>query len=277
MTKHYENLDLTPINGEVWKPIKDYNSVYEVSNFGRVKSLARTVLFNHLKFGSCSLSYEDKISKQTKAKCGYLFVSLTNEKGESKIYRVHRLILEAFTPNHENKPFVNHIDGDKHNNELSNLEWCTSSENMIHAYENGLATKISGKDHHQSKTVYQYDFSGNLLGTYGSCGEAGRITGYNSSQINKVCIGKLKMYKDNIWSYTELEKEFFNKEFRKHYDKKDIVIQYDYYGKELKRYRNAKEAARESGIQYILIYQNLTHRTKTAKGYRWVYAKNLEQ
>jgi hypothetical protein len=276
MQNNYQKMGLSDLEGEIWKPITQYNGAYQVSNLGRIKSLARTILFNHPKFGESKISYHEKIMKQVEAN-GYLMIGLYDENGKNSSFRVHRLIMIAFVSNPENKPFVNHIDGNKLNNNLSNLEWCTSSENMVHAYKHGLSPKISGKDHHQSKTVYQYDFSGNLLGTYGSCGEASRATGYNGSQINKVCMGKLRFYKDNVWSYIELEKEFFNREFRKSYDKEDIVVQYDYYGKELKRYRNAKEAARESGIQYILIYQNLTHRTKTAKGYRWVYAKNLEQ
>lgn len=276
MTKHYENLDLTPIDGEVWKPIKDYNSVYEVSNLGRVKSLARTVLYNHPKFGACSLSYETKIIKQIKANTGYLLIGLCDENGKSSSFRVHRLVMTEFAPNPESKPFVNHLDGDKRNNVLSNLEWCTSSENMVHAYENGLAPKISGKDHHQSKTVYQYDFSGNLIGTYGSCGEAGRITGYNTSQINKVCMGKLRIYKDFVWSYVEKDLEYFNREFKKREGKKKEVVQYDLDGNEICRHFNTKEAS----LKLNCAQSNIIHAAKgkfnTAYGFKWKYADDIK-
>lgn len=76
--------------------------------------------------------------KPIKRKNGYLKIVLYNEEGKGIEYGLHRLIAETFIPNPKNKPQVNHIDGNKHNNDVSNLEWCTNKENMRHAYDNYL-------------------------------------------------------------------------------------------------------------------------------------------
>jgi hypothetical protein len=104
---------------EIWKDIKGYEGIYQISNEGRVKRLA----------GSPKCK-KDRILKNSTASNGYLFVSLCN-KGQHKLYRVHRLVLETFSPieNMENLQ-VNHLDEDRTNNKLNNLQWCTCQENI---------------------------------------------------------------------------------------------------------------------------------------------------
>ena len=104
---------------EIYKVISDYPT-YEVSNMGNVRNI---------KTG--------RVLKPGKDKSGYLMVWLWNENGK-KVFKVHRLVANAFIPNPEIKPCVNHIDGCKSNNYVSNLEWCTSGENQSHAYRIGL-------------------------------------------------------------------------------------------------------------------------------------------
>ena len=113
---------------EEWKPIKGYEGLYEVSNFGRVKSLDR--------INCCGKRVQSKLFS-TQAKKNYITVVLNND-GNSKTFRIHRLVAQAFIPNPENKPCVNHKDGNKQNNHVNNLEWCTHSENMKHAHDTGL-------------------------------------------------------------------------------------------------------------------------------------------
>jgi len=121
------------INQEIWKDVKGYEGIYKISNFGRVKSLDREVApSNRVPYWR-----KGKICIQSKSNLGYMTVGFTvNNKKVNKY--VHRLVAEAFIPNLENKPQVNHIDCNKENNLINNLEWCTNSENHIHASKNGL-------------------------------------------------------------------------------------------------------------------------------------------
>ena len=131
---------------EIWKPIKNYETKYLVSNLGRVKGLDRT------KIGKSGKVYPVKgkvLSTGGKSKT-YSQVILHNES-ERSYPLIHRLVAEAFIPNPENKPQVNHIDGDKRNNIYNNLEWATGSENQLHAYKTGLQSHQYGDDRYCSK------------------------------------------------------------------------------------------------------------------------------
>lgn len=120
---------------EIWKPIKDFEGKYEVSNFGRVRSLdhvRKTGSFGkYIQKGKLLKQYyKDKNSK-------YLRVSLSSNGIVSK-KKVHRLVAETFLPMVDGKTLVNHKDGNKQNNCADNLEWVNHSENLIHAYNNNL-------------------------------------------------------------------------------------------------------------------------------------------
>ena len=126
---------------EEWKDIHDYDGFYQISNFGRVKTTG----------GWCgSVKRKESIRSITFTKDGYAKIRL-NHKGKDKTYRVHRLVAEHFIPNPENKSTVNHIDGDKTNNHVDNLEWADRSEQMIHAYKMGLKTSRVGSDNSNAK------------------------------------------------------------------------------------------------------------------------------
>ena len=118
---------------EIWKDVKGYEGAYQVSSFGRVRSLDRKVPSKYGRFRKV----KGMILKLRTDKDGYYKVNLKkNQKGKSS--RVHRLVAEAFINNPENKPQVNHINGVKSNNNILNLEWATLSENRRHAYQTGL-------------------------------------------------------------------------------------------------------------------------------------------
>lgn len=114
---------------EVWADIRGYEGSYQVSNKGRVKSLPRTV--RNGKYGV--IKRVGQVLKGRKKGDGYIAVRLS---GTNKL--VHRLVAEAFIPNPENKPYVNHINLNKSDNDVDNLEWCTHRENMIHARDMGV-------------------------------------------------------------------------------------------------------------------------------------------
>ncbi|MFG3613126.1 NUMOD4 domain-containing protein [Rummeliibacillus stabekisii] len=118
---------------EEWKTIKSYEGYYEVSNLGNIRSLARVVI------GKNGLRYhvDMKILKPGLTKAGYNTVSL-HKNSSRKTFYIHKLVAEHFIPNLHNKRVVNHLDGNKTNNQVSNLEWATYSENSRHALATGL-------------------------------------------------------------------------------------------------------------------------------------------
>jgi hypothetical protein len=120
---------------EIWKDIKGFGDKYQISNYGRVKSF--------------KLGY-GKIMKEVPNRYGYVTIKLVYFE-QKKRFSIHRLVATYFLENPLNKKFVNHIDGNKSNNNLSNLEWCTNSENMIHADKIGLRKMPKGHKNSMAK------------------------------------------------------------------------------------------------------------------------------
>ena len=116
-----------------WKEIKGYEGKYIISNYGEIISLPRYKR-NNSKF---QYVQPREICKYTNPKNGYVYVYLYNN-GVYKNVRLHKLVAKTFIPNPNNLPQVNHKDGNKLNNHVKNLEWCTASENIKHAYKLGL-------------------------------------------------------------------------------------------------------------------------------------------
>ena len=168
---------------EYWKPVVGYEGLYEVSNWGRVKSL---------KFG------KERILKQNQCMNGYYYVGLS-KNGILKRYSVHRLVAEAFIPNLDNLPQVNHKDENKLNNVVSNLEWCTYKYNNCYGtrLERVRDKQINGK---KSKPVLQYDLEGNFIKEWKSTRECDR-NGFRQSNVAACCRGELKTYKGSIWKF----------------------------------------------------------------------------
>lgn len=135
---------------EIWKDIGKYEGSFQVSNLGNVRSLDRVMPVKPTKRNKSGRRFfKGKVftpdcSREYSRVCLY-------ERGKGTHYSIHRLVAQAFIPNPENKPCVNHIDGNKLNNNAGNLEWCTYGENATHAYNMGLRKGLKGSTHHNSK------------------------------------------------------------------------------------------------------------------------------
>lgn len=169
---------------EIWKPIIHFEGLYSVSNLGRIMSLDRYV-------GLRKLHKKERILRPAVDECGYLRVALSKDN-RLKSFRVHRLVATSFIPNPENKPDVNHIDANKLNNSVTNLEWNTEKENVVHAFRNNLYPIKRGLSHHNAKRVAQIDNSGNIITLFESANEAGTVFGISSSLVSRVCSGQLR-------------------------------------------------------------------------------------
>lgn len=142
--KRKEVAKVLDLENEIWKPVFEYEDYYEVSNFGRIKRKEKQI---YSKSRNCYIKKKERICEQPIH--NYKYVNLIVYGKKTKLATVHRLIAIAFIPNPENKPEVNHIDGNKLNNSLCNLEWVTRSENTLHAYKNNLIPQ--GENHYNSK------------------------------------------------------------------------------------------------------------------------------
>ncbi|MBQ8993090.1 MAG: HNH endonuclease [Turicibacter sp.] len=124
-------------------------------------------------------------------KCGYFYIGLYNDEGR-KSMRVHRIVAQEFLNNPNHMTMINHINGNKLDNRLENLEWTNSSLNTKHAFKLGLAYNAKGYEDSQSRPVIVYDKHWNELFRCGSISEAARITGYCKSTIARQCINNPK-------------------------------------------------------------------------------------
>lgn len=196
-------LSLEDLPNEEWRDIKDFEGLYKVSNYGRVKSLGHWREFtssNQTTTFDCQYYVKERILK---VKCDrYLRVQLYKSSKEYKYYSVHTLVGEAFIPNPENKPILDHKNNNTYDNTVDNLQWATYKENADYSWERGRK-KQYGEEHHSSKLIGQYDLEGNLLNTYYGSGEASKSTGIHSATIRAACRGGYG-YKTRggfIWKY----------------------------------------------------------------------------
>lgn len=177
---------VTLIDTEIWLDIVGYEGIYQVSNHGRVRSLQRLVRNGPNTFRTV----HGKLLKLDVLSDGYIGIGL-HKDDHCKYYKVHRLVANAFIPNPENKPMVNHIDGNKQNNCVDNLEWVTSSENVQHALQIGLIPIICGRipsdmtrkrisDNSKQSRPVLYVETGQI---FKSRREASRVTGISENRI----------------------------------------------------------------------------------------------
>ena len=173
------------MNNELWKNIVGYEGLYQVSNLGRVKSLERETEYLYKQGGSHTIS--EKYIKIFKNKHGYLNCFLY-KNGKRKCYLVHRLVANAFIPNHDNLPQINHKDENKENNCVENLEWCTNKYNA---------------EYSKNKLIIQYDLDFKKIREWNSQLSASKEMQINNRHISSCCNGKRKSAGGFIWRFKE--------------------------------------------------------------------------
>lgn len=174
---------------EIWKDIIGYDGVYQISNLGNVKSKNVSKKCGHY-------YSESHILKQSPTPQGYCQVTLYDKNRKRKKYSVHKLVADAFIPNPNNYPCVNHKDENKTNNCVSNLEWCS------YEYNNAYGTARIRQIETTSRKIEQFTLEGHWIATYLSVSIASKIVGIATTSIKDCCNGKHPFAGGYIWKYT---------------------------------------------------------------------------
>ncbi len=164
---------------EIWKDIKGFENKYQISSLGNVKSIDR--------YDSLGRFKPSKLRTISIEKDGYSYITLVGNKSKSKSFFIHRLVAQAFLPLPKTKDLqINHIDGNKNNNSIDNLEWVTAQENVIHALKTGL--RCSGEDHYWAKlTNAQVLEIPNLLNLGYTQKKISKLYNVSYSTIKNIC------------------------------------------------------------------------------------------
>lgn len=239
-----------------WKKIiiDGIETNYSISNDGMVRNDLRNTI----------------LTQQTEYE--YQVVSISLGQGNMKRKRVHRLVAEAFLPNPDKKPYVNHKDGVRYHNNIENLEWVTPAENTQHAVDTGL---VGIK---KNRPVRQYNLDGQWLMSFESATEAARQTGAQQSKITDCCKGNRRTAGGYQWRHEELNLDFISPVPKPSCTKKKVA-QYDLQNNLIAIYDSYKDAARavdgtSSAISRICSNTPGLH---THKGYRWKIVEDIVQ
>lgn len=198
--------------GEEWRDIEGYEGYYQVSSFGRFRSLDREVVSKN---GRVRM-FSGSIRRTVHYSNGYLWLYLCKD-GIKKSFIAHRLVAKAFIPCNDPSLEINHKDENKENNSVSNLEWVTHKENINHGTAterrvrnsdfSGVNNPMYGRkrlDHPWSIPINQYDLNGNYIQSFHSVGSAARTLGISDASIHGVLKGKRKCACGYIWEYKQL-------------------------------------------------------------------------
>lgn len=224
----------------MWKTVayQGIDTKYEVSNTGEVRN-KKTL----------------QVLKPRLKKNGYLEYCIYPKPGQKTFLTGHKLVASAFIPNPDNLPTINHIDGNKQNNNVENLEWASFQENIQHAWNSGLASTTS-----LDKAVRQYTLNGTFVKEYKSCAEAVRETGIG--HVHDAAKGTRNSAGGYYW-------EFVNYVPLKKTGNKIKIAQYDLNMNLIKIYESISKAAEESDINRVSINGCANGKQKTAGGFIW--------
>lgn len=230
---------------EIWKNI-DPEGIYKISNFGRVKTTFRR--------GSSGGFMKPSVGRK-----GYLQIDL-RYGGKRHYCKIHRLVAEAFIPNPDNLPEINHKDEDKTNNRVDNLEWCT------HWYNVHYGTGAERGREPLKKNFNQYDYDGNLIAEWRGMNVVARDKSIDPSCIIRCCQGLVRTYQGSIWLYADDPNlseslrervEWVNAKNHYRYGKKMPIRQYDLSGNLVREYASTREAIRETNVPHYILFTKL--------------------
>lgn len=256
---------------EEWRPVVGFEGLYEVSNWGRIKSLPKTVT----RKGIC-YNLNEKILKPQPSGNGYLKIFLHNNKYKKQFF-VHRIVSEAFIPNPGNKPFIDHINTIRDDNRIENLRWCTQKENCNNPISLSKMSESSMKVDRikvnkvlqeknssvASKKVYQYDINGNFIRAFNSVIEAAKYIGVKTKSLTVECNRRQHYYLGYLWYYKKYDK------VPKYIPRKKKIAQYTKEGDFVKLWDSISDASKEyNNCNIVLVCKGIR---KTASGFVWRY------
>lgn len=185
---------------EIWKDIKGYENLYQVSNLGNVKSLDKYIN------NGTGLFFKKGQNLKIKVYKGYCYIRL-NKNGEQKQFLLHRLVAEHFIPNPENKPCIDHINTDKTDNRIENLRWVTQKENV----NNPLSINKMKQNHHlknrfgklnpHSIPILQFTKDGELIRKWDCIKDVERELNFSGGYVGNCCKGKKQIAYGYKWKY----------------------------------------------------------------------------
>ncbi len=261
---------------EIWKDIINHPD-YQVSNMGRVRSIDRYVVDTRGR----RCFYKGNLLTPTPDRRGYLKVGFGWKKNSEYI---HRLVAEAFIPNPDNLPQVNHIDECKSNNNVDNLEWCS---NLYNSNYGTRGRRIGDK---LSIAVKQFDKNGDLIASFDSLSIAAKTVGASVTEISFACQGKIALCRGFKWRYAERDnseqiaanEKLRETRIRRGHEKRILktsipVVQFSAEGEIVKIFVNASDAGRQTGINATSINKAIKGVIKRAGGYIWKYASECAE
>lgn len=259
---------LENIEGEIWEDIPQLKNLYAISNFGRLKSYARSLV----RADGRRYKTSERIVRLSVNHTGYYSYRPSIE-GELRSVLIHRLIAEAFIPNPDNLPYVNHRDENKLNNGIENLEWCTAKYNSNYGTcQKRRANTLRNNLRPKLPVIKQYSLNGELINTYVGRREI-EDNGFNYRSVRNCCCHNV--YTANGYVWRENNDPFNAPVYRSSTSKPKKVNCYDMNMNYIKTYSSMTEAGLVVGGKKTSVNSILAccvGRYKSAYGYKWRYA-----